>query len=101
MRKGTGKKPNPSYMRRFGCPAYIAVPAQKRQKLDSKAQKLIFVGYEEGTKGYRFLNTDTDKVYISRDVIVLEGNHHGDDIQNETSEKDAEVEVNVESELKK
>jgi len=47
------------------------------------------------------LNTDTDKVYISRDVIVLEGNHHGDDIQNETSEKDAEVEVNVESELKK
>jgi len=61
--KWTGKVPDPSYLRRFGCSAYVAVPAEKRQKLDIKARKLTFVGYEEGTKGYRLLATKTDKVH--------------------------------------
>ena len=98
--KWTGRMPDPSYLRRFGCLAYVAVPTEKRQKLDSKARKLIFVGYEEGTKGYRLLNTESDKIYISRDVIFLEGNCHADEIQNESSNRDTEVEVNIEAEPK-
>src|SRR6218665_3191668 len=34
---------------------YVSIPTEKRQKLDDKARKLVFVGYEKGTKGYRLL----------------------------------------------
>ena len=42
------------------------VPKQKRQKLDYKSQKMIFVGYESA--GYRCINKNTRKITISRDV---------------------------------
>ena len=46
-------------------------PSQKRQKLDEKAEKLIFVGYDEKAKGYRLANIETNKIKISRDVKFL------------------------------
>lgn len=70
------RKPNLSYIKRFGCKAYATIPAERRQKLDDKAKELTFVGYEEGTKGYRLLDTSTDKIVISKDVIFLEGDPH-------------------------
>nr|XP_029713275.1 uncharacterized protein LOC115257608 [Aedes albopictus] len=45
---------------------------EKRRKLDVKAEKLVFIGYEEGRKAYRFLNLETDRVTISRDAKFLE-----------------------------
>ena len=71
--KWHGRKPNLSYIRRFGCTAYAGIPTEKRQKLDDKARKLTFVGYEAGTKGYRLLDTTTNRVYVSKDVIFIEG----------------------------
>jgi len=70
------RKPDLSYIKRFGSTAYVAVPKEKRQKLDDKATKLTFVGYENGTKGYRLLDVTTDKIQISRDVIFSEGDPH-------------------------
>jgi hypothetical protein len=72
----TGKLPNLSCLKRFGCTAFASVPAERRQKLDDKAKKLVFVGYESGTKGYRLLDTQTDKICVSRDVIFVEGDPH-------------------------
>jgi len=66
-----GRKPNLNYTKRFGCSAYITIPDEQRRKLDTKARKLTFVGYESGTKGYRLLDAVTDKIYVSRDVIKL------------------------------
>ena len=74
--KWSGRKPSLSYIRRFGCTAYMAIPAERRRKLDEKARKLVFVGYESGSKAYRLLDTTTDKVYISKDVHFIEGDHH-------------------------
>ena len=70
------QKPNLNCIRRFGCKAYIAIPKERRQNLDGKAKDLIFVGYEEGTKGYRLLDTATDRITISRYVIFIEGDSH-------------------------
>ena len=39
--------------------------------MDEKARKLVFVGYESGSKAYRLLDTTTDK-----DVHFIEGDHH-------------------------
>lgn len=51
-----GTKPNLDHLRIFESKAYVFIPKGKRKKLDHKAQILIFVGYSEETKGYRFLN---------------------------------------------
>ena len=41
-----GAKPDVSNLRVFGATAYAHTPKEKRRKLDSKAQKGIFLGYE-------------------------------------------------------
>jgi hypothetical protein len=74
--KWTGRKPKLDYLRQFGATAYVMKPNEKRHKLEEKARKLVFVAYQPGTKGYRLLDTATDKIYISRDVIFIERNPH-------------------------
>ncbi|GBP78467.1 Retrovirus-related Pol polyprotein from transposon TNT 1-94 [Eumeta japonica] len=70
----TGQKPDLSNIRIFGCPAMVHIPKEKRQKLDKKSRQLIFVGYSECTKGYRFMDPKTNKAMINRDVHFLEEN---------------------------
>lgn len=67
-----GKKPNYSHLRVFGSEAYVHVPDEKRRKLDPKAKKMIFIGYAEGRKAYRFLDRYTNRVTISRDARFFE-----------------------------
>ena len=52
----TGKKPDVSGMKVFGCNAYVHIPKEKRKVWSKKAEKLKFVGYQEGTRNYRFVN---------------------------------------------
>ena len=40
-----GRKPDVSNLTVFGCMAYALIPDYERRKLDSKTQRLIFVGY--------------------------------------------------------
>ena len=50
-----GTKPDLSYFTTFGCQAYVFMPKDKQpNKLTPKSKDMIFVGYEPGTKGYRF-----------------------------------------------
>ena len=49
----TGKKPEVSHLKIFGCPVYIHVPKEKRTKLDPSGKKGIFVGYCEVSKAFR------------------------------------------------
>lgn len=44
-------------------------PKEKRQKWDPKAEKGIFVGYGETTKGYRVYFPRRGTIEIKRDVI--------------------------------
>lgn len=67
-----GKKPSYSHLKVFGSPAYVHLPKERRRKLDEKSARLVFVGYAEGRKAYRFLNPETDTVIISRDAKFCE-----------------------------
>jgi len=58
-----------AHLRVFGCVTYAHVPKVKRQKLDTKNIKAIFVGYCTDTKGYRLWNAERQKLLVSRDVI--------------------------------
>ncbi|XP_050890965.1 uncharacterized protein LOC127096440 [Lathyrus oleraceus] len=68
----SGQKPNLSNLKVFGCIAYAHVPDQLKKKLDDKAEKCKFLGYNEETKTYKLYNPETQKVVISKDVAFDE-----------------------------
>lgn len=65
------KKVNISELKLFGQPVMVHVNNVNRRKLDEKAIKMIFVGYDDQTKGYRCINKSNRKLTISRDVKFL------------------------------
>ena len=50
---------------------FVYIPKEKRQKLDPKAVKCVFVGYENHSKSYRVWNPEANKIEVARDVIFL------------------------------
>lgn len=68
----SGKRTNLSDLRIFGSTIMVHIPKEKRKKLDYKSRKLIFVGYDTDSKGYRCIDEVTRKFSISRDVIFHE-----------------------------
>jgi hypothetical protein len=46
----TGKKPEVSHLKIFGCPVFVHIPKEKRNKLEPSGKKGIFVGYCEVSK---------------------------------------------------
>jgi hypothetical protein len=68
----TRKKPSLQHLKVFGCDSYVHVPKENRSKLDTKAEKCIFIGYKDGMKGYNIWKTETKKTIYSRDVVFRE-----------------------------
>ncbi|KAK8705020.1 hypothetical protein V6N13_048631 [Hibiscus sabdariffa] len=66
----TGRRPNMSFMRVWGCQAYVK--HQMSTKLEPKSQKCTFVGYPKETKGYYFYNSKENKVFVARTGVFLE-----------------------------
>ncbi|KAK8504798.1 hypothetical protein V6N12_063805 [Hibiscus sabdariffa] len=64
----TGKRPNMSFMKIWGCKAYVK--HQMSTKLEPKSEKCTFVGYPKETKGYYFYNEN--KVFVARTGVFLE-----------------------------
>ena len=51
----TGKKPEASHFRIFGCLTYSHVPSEKRTKFEPTTERGIFVGYDETSKAFVFI----------------------------------------------
>ncbi|XP_074356577.1 uncharacterized protein LOC141696321 [Apium graveolens] len=68
----SGHKPGVSHFRIFGSLCYSHIPMEKREKLDDKSERCIFVGYNENPMAYRLFNPVSKKLIISRDVIFGE-----------------------------
>ncbi len=73
----TGLKPNLSRLRTFGCCAWTVIPKAGRRKLNERAEKCFFLGYE--MKGYRLLRCNSTEVVHSRDVYFNEDKFPHDD----------------------
>jgi len=67
----SGRKPDVSHLRVFGCAAYVKPRERKRsgyqRKLESRSQKLIFVGYERNYT-YRLFDMTKKAIIVSREV---------------------------------
>ncbi|MCO5567705.1 hypothetical protein L7F22_021399 [Adiantum nelumboides] len=70
--KLTRKKPDVSHFKVFGCIAYVHVPDELRMKLESKAEKCVFIGYSIEHKGYKYYNPVKRQVRVSKDVVFDE-----------------------------
>lgn len=71
--KWFNKKPNLSRLQIFGSTVFAKILGPMK-KLDNRSKKCIFVGY--GTNGYRLWDPDTQKTFISRDVVFINQQSH-------------------------
>ena len=67
-----GKKPAVHNLRIFGCIAHVRNTSSHLKKLEDKSRKMIFIGYEAGSKAYRAYNPTTNCVHVSRDIVFDE-----------------------------
>ena len=72
MEVWSGKKPSVRHFHVFGCEAYAHVPKEKISKLENKAVKCIFIGYNVGVKGYKLWDPVACKVLYSINFIFRE-----------------------------
>jgi hypothetical protein len=64
-----GKKPTLLFLKVWGCEAYVK--KLQPDKLESKAEKCIFVGYPRETTGYTFYHSAGGKTFVAKDRTFL------------------------------
>ena len=67
-----GCKPDFTRYRVFGCRAYAHVQKKERTTFSSHTLRCIFIGFEDGVKGWKLYDPVTQKVIISHDIIFNE-----------------------------
>jgi hypothetical protein len=68
-----GVKPNVTALRVFGCAAYVYLPPEVRKnKLSAKAELMVFLGYTDGMKGYRFMRMPRNGLFDGATAIFDE-----------------------------
>ena len=68
----TSTVPDLSFLRIFGCPAFVHIEKGSRRKLQPKAWKGIFVGYAPDSPAYLIYNPATRSVIRSQNVTFHE-----------------------------
>jgi hypothetical protein len=68
----SGKNPEVSHLKIFGCPVFVHISKEKRTKMDPSGKKGIFVGYCEVSKAFRIYIPGYHHIDINRDVTFDE-----------------------------
>ena len=54
------KKPDVQYFKTFGCLAWVYQPKEiHKNKLANRSEPMTFIGYEIGSKAYKFMQSNT------------------------------------------
>jgi hypothetical protein len=67
-----GRTPAIHHLKIFGCIVYVRNTKPNLKKLEDRGRKMIFVGYEHGSKASRAYDPLTGCVTITRDVVFDE-----------------------------
>ena len=65
-----GRKPSLRHFRIWGCPAHVL--KGKTEKLESRSELCLFVGYPKETRGGLFYSPSEKKVFVSTNATFLE-----------------------------
>jgi len=79
----TDKKVTLKHLKRFGSEVFVHVPKQFRSKFESKAKKMVLVGYNGDSTNYRVMDPETQKITVTRDATVNERNSVKDTEEND------------------
>jgi hypothetical protein len=67
-----GRKPVVHHLRMLGCIVYVQNTMSHLKKLEDHDCKMIFIGYESGSKAYRAYDPITKRVHVTRDMVFYE-----------------------------
>jgi len=67
-----GHRPSYEHLRVFGSLCYAHNQRRLGEKFTSRSRKCIFVGYPYGKKGWRLYDSETQQLFVSRDVVFYE-----------------------------
>jgi hypothetical protein len=67
-----GRKPAVHHLRMFRCIVYVRNTMWHLKKKEDRGRKMIFIGYESGSKAYRAYDPITKHVHVTRDVVFDE-----------------------------
>lgn len=67
-----GATPDVHFMRTFGCVVHVKVTRPHAAKLDDRSVKMVFIGYEPGSKGYCVYDPASGRLHVTRDVVFDE-----------------------------
>ena len=70
MNCGFAKKPKLSFLKVWGCDAYVK--KLQPDKLEPKSEKCILIGYTKETVGYTFYHISEGKIFVAKNVFFLE-----------------------------
>ena len=70
MELWNGCKPSLHHFRIWGCPAHVL--KGKTEKLDSRSEVCMFVGYSKETRGGIFYSPKENKTFVSTNATFLE-----------------------------
>ena len=65
-----GKKPKLSFLKVWGCDAYVK--KLQPDKLEPKSEKCVFIGYPKETVGYTFYHRFEGKTFVAKNGSFLE-----------------------------
>ena len=81
-----GKKPKLSFLKVWGCDAYVK--KLQPDKLELKSEKCVFIGYLEETVGYTFYHRSEGKIFIAENGPFLEKEFLSKDVSGRKVELD-------------
>ena len=67
-----GKKVNYSFLKTFGCEAFVHINKENRRKLEEKTKKCTFTGYGVNDFCYFLYDYENHKIIKSIDVVFNE-----------------------------
>ena len=77
-----------SFLRTFGCEAFVHIDKDDKTKLEAKSKKCTFIGYGVDDFGYHLLDYENHKIIRSRDVVFNEKVMYKDQLQGKKVEKE-------------
>jgi hypothetical protein len=67
-----GRKLAVHHLRTFGCIVYVPNTTIHLEKLEDRGRKMIFIGYESGSKAYRAYDPIMKRIHVTCDVVFDE-----------------------------
>ena len=78
---------NYSFLRTFGCKAFVHIDKENKTNLEDKSKKCTFIGYMVTDFGYCLWDYENHKIIRSRDVVFNEKSIYNDQLHRKKVER--------------